>query len=148
MINKFQKENRFLSNFWMCTVNWEAIDYPSSEHAFVAGKTLNLVRRREISFIETPGEAKQYGRQLKLRDDWDEIKNKVMYSILLCKFYQNLDLLEQLMATGSQKLVEDNTWGDTYWGVCNGVGHNYLGKLLMLIRLFNQEEWKGFNLIV
>lgn len=29
---------------------------------------------------------------------------------------------------------EGNTWDDTYWGVCKGVGTNYLGKLLMIVR--------------
>jgi predicted NAD-dependent protein-ADP-ribosyltransferase YbiA (DUF1768 family) len=32
------------------------------------------------------------------------------------------------------ELIEGNWWGDTYWGVCNGVGENHLGKLLMKIR--------------
>jgi len=31
-------------------------------------------------------------------------------------------------------LIEGNTWGDTYWGVCRGRGSNNLGKLLMKIR--------------
>jgi len=31
-------------------------------------------------------------------------------------------------------LEETNTWGDKYWGVCNGEGENQLGKLLMKIR--------------
>jgi predicted NAD-dependent protein-ADP-ribosyltransferase YbiA (DUF1768 family) len=26
------------------------------------------------------------------------------------------------------------TWGDRFWGVCNGVGENMLGKLLMQVR--------------
>ena len=38
------------------------------------------------------------------------------------------------MATGDAELVEGNTWNDTYWGVCNGVGHNHLGKILMQVR--------------
>ena len=43
------------------------------------------------------------------------------------------------MATGDRVLVEGNDWGDTYWGMCNGEGKNYLGKMLMSIR----EEIKG-----
>jgi hypothetical protein len=31
-------------------------------------------------------------------------------------------------------LIEGNTWGDTFWGVCNGVGENNLGKTLMNVR--------------
>ncbi len=29
---------------------------------------------------------------------------------------------------------ETNTWHDTYWGVCNGVGKNMLGIQLMRVR--------------
>lgn len=39
-----------------------------------------------------------------------------------------------LLNTGNEQLVEGNTWGDTFWGVCNGKGKNYLGALLMEIR--------------
>ena len=48
------------------------------------------------------------------------------------------DLLAMLLATGDMELVEDNDWDDTYWGVCNGLGQNHLGKLLMKIRLRSQ----------
>ena len=30
--------------------------------------------------------------------------------------------------------IEGNTWNDTFWGVCNGQGQNWLGKILMLVR--------------
>jgi predicted NAD-dependent protein-ADP-ribosyltransferase YbiA (DUF1768 family) len=39
-----------------------------------------------------------------------------------------------LDATGDRKLVEGNYWHDTFWGVCNGVGENYLGEILMHVR--------------
>ena len=57
-----------------------------------------------------------------------------MYRICLCKFEQNQDCLERLLKTRDTELVEGNTWGDIYWGVCNGVGENHLGKILMRIR--------------
>lgn len=41
---------------------------------------------------------------------------------------------KKLLATENALLVEGNTWNDTYWGVCNGVGKNTLGQLLMKIR--------------
>ena len=40
------------------------------------------------------------------------------------------------------ELIEGNTWNDTYWGVCNGVGKNTLGQLLMKIR---EEIRKGLS---
>ena len=39
-----------------------------------------------------------------------------------------------LLATGDRYIEETNTWGDTFWGVCNGKGENNLGKIIMKIR--------------
>ena len=58
------------------------------------------------------------------------------------KFTEHLDLQERLLATGDAILIEGNTWNDTYWGVCNGVGKNTLGQLLMKIR---EEIRKGLS---
>lgn len=57
----------------------------------------------------------------------------VMRDLLQQKFSNGI-LREQLLATGDQELIEGNTWGDTFWGVCNGEGQNVLGKMLMNIR--------------
>ena len=43
-------------------------------------------------------------------------------------------MASRLINTGDAILIEGNTWGDTYWGVCDGVGENRLGKLLMEVR--------------
>ena len=46
-----------------------------------------------------------------------------------------------LIQTGDSVLIEGNTWGDRVWGVCNGVGENRLGRILMKIRSeLNQGE--------
>ena len=37
--------------------------------------------------------------------------------------------------TGEAELIEGNDWGDITWGVCNGIGENKLGKILMKLRL-------------
>jgi predicted NAD-dependent protein-ADP-ribosyltransferase YbiA (DUF1768 family) len=44
------------------------------------------------------------------------------------------EMKDKLMATGDAYLEETNTWDDVYWGVCNGVGKNMLGRMLMYIR--------------
>lgn len=44
------------------------------------------------------------------------------------------DLRKKLLATGDAELVENNTCGDVFWGICDGVGENHLGKILMLVR--------------
>lgn len=54
-----------------------------------------------------------------------------MERVIYEKFSQNKDLKKMLLDTGDSYLEETNTWGDTYWGVCNGVGKNHLGDILM-----------------
>ena len=44
------------------------------------------------------------------------------------------ELRTKLADTEDEELIEGNTWNDTYWGVCRGVGENHLGKLLMEVR--------------
>ena len=49
---------------------------------------------------------------------------------------ENEDLKQRLLATGDKRLVEGNTWGDTFWGVDlrSGRGENQLGRILMRVR--------------
>ena len=57
-----------------------------------------------------------------------------MYLIVKAKFTQNKDFADQLVSTGDRYLEETNTWYDTTWGVCDGTGLNWLGKILMQVR--------------
>ena len=50
-------------------------------------------------------------------------------------------LRKKLLATGDEHLEEGNYWHDTYWGVCDGVGKNRLGELLMTVRKEVQNGW-------
>lgn len=131
-INEFQREFRFLSNFWPAPVALDGVVYPSVEHAYVAAKTLDLSARHVI-LNSTPGEAKRYGRTLKLRSDWEQVKIPVMRDLVSQKFAHR-GLAAKLRATGDAELIEGNTWGDTFWGVCKGRGQNHLGKILMGVR--------------
>ena len=132
-IDRFQFENRFLSNFYPAAIEHEGITYPSVEHYYVAMKTLDLEQRTFISQIGTAGLVKKYGRTLEIRPDWNEVKFGIM-EIGLRKKFAIPELKEKLLATGDAYLEEGNWWGDVYWGVCNGTGENNLGKLLMQIR--------------
>jgi hypothetical protein len=57
-----------------------------------------------------------------------------MESLVKEKFTRDTELGAKLVATGDEELVEGNYWGDTFWGVCRGVGQNHLGKILMKVR--------------
>lgn len=140
VINCFDGEYAFLSNFYERPVEWEGIVYPSTEHAFQAAKVINPATRLRIAAAETPGRAKRMGRTVQLRGDWEEVKQEIMYEIVHAKFHQNPDLAQKLLDTGDTILIEGNWWNDTTWGVCNGVGKNWLGQILMAVRRVLQLE--------
>lgn len=133
MIGPFQGDYRFLSNFWPAKVTLDGVEYPTVEHAYVAAKTLNNELRASVLACASPGDAKRLGRRFSLRPDWDDVKLGVMESLLRQKFAITA-LKAKLVATHPHELVELNTWGDTFWGVCRGSGANHLGRLLMMIR--------------
>lgn len=135
MIGPFRGKYRFLSNFWSCSVLYEGITYPSAEHAYQAAKTIDPEQRLLVSQnCPTPGDAKRRGRVLTLRTDWEDVKLVVMKSVIHCKFTQNQILGDKLILTGNEELAEVNTWRDTFWGIYQSKGQNYLGRLLMIVR--------------
>lgn len=131
-ITKFNKETGygFLSNFHTGTIYVEGLAYPSVEHAYQAYKTLDVASRELIRKSKSPAEAKKLGRCLPLREDWDSVKIDLMREFIKKKF-ENPFLRPLLLATGDAELVNDNTWNDTFFGVCRGVGQNWLGIILM-----------------
>ena len=133
MINSFEGKYAFLSNFYEHPISEGSLTFPTNEHYFQAMKTLDLTERIAIARAATPGQSKRMGRSVKLRSDWEDIKLSVMETALRLKF-ADPELAAMLKATGNEELVEGNWWNDTFWGVCNGVGENNLGKLLMKIR--------------
>lgn len=132
MTSEFRGNKYFLSNFYECKIKYEGIEYPSVENAYQALKTNDIEKRKEFANIK-PIEAKRLGRQLKIRNDFERNKKHIMTKLLEIKF-NNKDLKLKLINTGDELLEEKNTWGDTYWGTCNGIGENNLGKILMNIR--------------
>lgn len=135
-ITSFTSERRFLSNFFSCRcwLKCDGVFYPTAEHAYQAAKTNDTGERRRIAYLHTPGAAKREGRKLALRKDWEQVKIKVMHDIVTVKFQTNPELKQMLLDTGKAELIEDNTWGDTFWGTCAGKGRNELGKILMQVR--------------
>lgn len=133
---------RYLSNFAVAKIRFNGILFPSVEHAYVAAKTTDPKKQRFVAHIEFPGEAKQYGKRLVLRPDWDTVKFEFMREFLIQKFIQE-PYQTKLLNTGDAYIEETNYWDDQVWGVCNGVGENNLGKLLMKIRKGLQDEHRA-----
>ncbi len=109
--------------------------YSCTELAYMAAKTTDIGLRYDISQM-SPFEAKAYWQENadKVRDDFDEIKVQVMTEINRQKYFGHPRLMQLLKDTGDAILEEGNTWGDVFWGKCDGVGENNLGKILMNIR--------------
>jgi len=133
-ITEFSGAYRWLSNFWPAQVDLDGVIYPSVEHAYQAAKSLDENDEREPFQYGTAGEAKRRGRKLKVRADWEKVKVPVMRILIAKKFAPDTTLATKLVATGDVDIIEGNTWGDTFWGVCRGEGENNLGKLIMAQR--------------
>ena len=135
-ISEFTGPTRWLSNFHEAPIRWQGKDYLSTEHAYQAAKAGTEAEHELIRQSSTCGQAKRNGQRVPLREDWEEVKDQIMYEVCLAKFTQHDYLSDALAATGDRELREGNGWGDVYWGVSleTGEGRNQLGKTLMRIR--------------
>lgn len=134
VIGRFNGQYDFLSNFYDHAFEFNGHIFKTAEHAYQAHKAIDDVDFEKLKNAETPGAAKKLGRKIYIRWDWDEVKLELMYQIVLAKFSSDEALKNRLLATYPSKLVEGNTWGDTFWGICNGIGENCLGQILMRVR--------------
>jgi ribA/ribD-fused uncharacterized protein len=142
-IDRFVGRYFFLSNFYPCRpgsirlpiahCGEDSRYWPTTEHAYQAAKTHDPEERLRIFSIDAPGKVKRLGTQVKLRSDWELIKQEVMLNLLMQKF-ADPQLREKLLRTNDARLIEGNAWGDTYWGQVDGVGENHLGRLLETVR--------------
>lgn len=130
----------WLSNFWPCAVSLEGEWYASVEHAYQAAKTAPEHRAVFQDSKTTAAQAKDQGKKVPLRSDWSLVQLPVMYQLLRQKYALGTPLATQLLETVGQDLVEGNSWGDVFWGVCHGKGANWLGVLTMEIRDSLQKE--------
>lgn len=132
-ITNFRGDYFFLSNLYI---------EPDKTHVEGEYQALKTIPPTEGIKRVFPYESKRDGKKLKLRPDWDGVKRGFMEGLVFKKFSDHADLRNRLIATFPKELVEENTWGDTYWGICNGVGENQLGKILMATRAYFMQ-WRG-----
>ena len=150
---EFWGEKRFLSNMWKCRIILTEEHcklfpntmlcpgvFNSTEQMYQEMKSLDPDWRKLIRSTEKPTKTKTLSRELigpgkiySLRDGWDKIKIPILGLANYLKFSQNPELLQRLQNIQGP-IEERNFWGDTFWGTCNGVGENRLGKMLMSIR--------------
>lgn len=135
MIDSFRGKNRFLSNFHMTPVTVDGLTYPSSEHAYMAQKCDDPYWKTRCQNPKvTAKDIKKASYTVKLVPNWDNNRLEQMEKVLTAKFTQNDHLQRLLVDTADQELIEGNAHKDTFWGVCEGIGENHLGNLLMKIR--------------
>ena len=137
---QFRDEFWFLSNLYNAPVTYQNITYPNAEAAFQAQKQVLVDANLRLDHFQNMNgvDAKRQGKRIKMSPEqiwqWDRMKDKVMYEVVKAKFSQNQYLKGRLLQTNDMPLVEENGWHDRYWGVCNGIGENQLGKILMRVR--------------
>lgn len=141
------------SNFYLAPMSVDGHRYPSVEHYYQSQKFTDPEYARLVREAWTPYQAKQLAGQrmgrgrdvnaviqrhltrgVRLREDWEGVKEDVMRTGLKAKFTQHPDLAAVLLGTGTRHLVEASPY-DRYWGHGrDGQGHNRLGCLLVELR--------------
>lgn len=134
------------SNLFQRPIEFEGIAYPTSEHAYQAGKASKPAVREWILSAPTPALAAMAAHGLYVWDvvpDWAKIKFDRMRAVLRAKFDQHADLRDLLLSTGDARLVEAGTVNNAVnrlWGEVNGKGENMLGVMLMELRADYRQQ--------
>lgn len=128
------------SNLYRRPIIFEGETFPTSEHAYQAGKPRKRAVRDWLMSAPSPALLAMAAHGLYYWDvapGWSTTKFDRMREVLRAKFNQHDDLRALLLSTGDARLVEtatvDNDVNRT-WGEVNGVGRNMLGVLLMEVR--------------
>ena len=129
----FCNEYLFLSNFYKIPIWYEDLFFPSVENAYQSMK-FPTEQRKTFSGISS-SEAKKLGGNVKLPNNWEDVKLNIMKELVSLKF-NDMDLRRKLFDTEYKELIELNHWKDYFWGLDwkTRKGENNLGKILMEIR--------------
>jgi ribA/ribD-fused uncharacterized protein len=128
------------SNLYRRPIFFDGREYPTSEHAYQAGKPSKDSVREWILSAPTPALVAMAAHGLYTWDivsNWSKIKFDRMRDVLRVKFTQYDDLRTLLLSTGEARLVEagrTNNAVNRVWGEVDGKGLNMLGVLLMEVR--------------
>ncbi|NQZ76698.1 MAG: NADAR family protein [Ekhidna sp.] len=138
------------SQWWESPFEVNGVTYRTAEHWMMAEKARlfdDKIALASILGVQTPSEAKKWGRRVKnfVQDVWEDKRIEIVIEGNYHKFIQNKDLKDYLIGTKNRILVEaspvDSVWGigmtsndefayiPTKWK-----GHNLLGFALMNVR--------------
>lgn len=128
------------SNLYKRPVELDGVVYPTSEHAYQAGKARKAAVRDWLMSAPSPALLAMAAHGLYYWDispGWSKTKFDRMRRVLMAKFTQHEDLKRLLLETGDARLVESATVDNEVnrlWGEVDGVGKNMLGTMLMEVR--------------
>ena len=135
-----EKPYGVFSNLFRREIELEGEIYPTSEHAYQAGKARKEEVREWLMASPSPSLLAMAAHGLYQWDivpGWSKNKFERMKNVLRAKFTQHDDIASILLSTGDLELIEtarvDNST-NRLWGEVNGKGKNMLGNLLMEIR--------------
>jgi ribA/ribD-fused uncharacterized protein len=134
------------SNLFRREIEFEGERFPTSEHAYQAGKPRKTAVREWLMQAPSPSLLAMAAHGLYYWDvvpGWSKTKFDRMRRVLRAKFEQHADLKELLLSTQNARLVESATVDNEVnrlWGEVNGVGKNMLGVMLMDLRSELQAE--------
>ncbi len=131
-IEGFNSENTvFLSNSYpygpddskfpcSFTVEFDGIEFDCVEKAYQAAKCSRRADRFQFQSLSA-SQAKELGEsaQIELRENWPQMKFRVMYELVWQKFSFCEELRQKLLATGDAEIIEPD---------------NHLGEILMRVR--------------
>jgi ribA/ribD-fused uncharacterized protein len=135
-----EKPYGVFSNLYRREIEFEGEKFPTSEHAYQAGKARKPEVRKWLMDAPSPALLAMAAHGLYVWDinpDWSRIKFDRMKGVLMAKFTQHEDLRQLLLNTGTARLVESATVDNAVnrlWGEVRGTGKNKLGELLMEVR--------------
>ena len=125
-----KNEHWELSNFAYSPFELDGRKWTSVEHYYQAQKAIAPAEADAVRDAPSPMAARQLGRRVAIRPDWDAVKDDVMARALRAKFTQHAPSRQKLLATGDDELHEDAAY-DPHWG---GQGRDRLGQLLTGLR--------------
>lgn len=135
----YEQDFYVLSNFSAFRIFWKDMSFDTAEHVYHYEKFPGEIRIGIRSMIRRANSAHQafkiaQERKHMVREDWDQVRVKIMGEILRAKADQHEYVRRKLLDTGDRELIE-NSWRDDFWGWGpNRDGRNMLGKCWMQVR--------------
>ncbi|WP_306643932.1 NADAR family protein [Sanyastnella coralliicola] len=131
------ESDHWLSSYSRNGFTFNDLYYPTVEHFFQSQKFTDPVHAERIRLASSSKVATELGNDMKhkTKNNWDEMKDDIMFLGVKLKFNQNPEMLNALIQTG-ETLIIANSPLDHYWGIgLDNTGRNHLGTLLMRVRL-------------